>query len=285
MTCTVTWLGVSTVLISDGSTSLMTDGFFSRPSLLRTGLLPLRPDVERIDAALRRAGVERLDAVVPVHTHYDHALDSATVALRTGAHLYGGASAAQVARGHGLPPGRVHEVTDGGSFEVGTFEVTPVAGSHCPPDRYPGEVTSPVPRAARVSRYRCGAAWSVLVHHRPSGRRQLVQGSAGFVPGALDGHAAEVVHLGVGQLGLCDDGYVARYWEETVGRVGARRVVLVHHDNFFRPLSAPLKALPYAVDDLDATLARLLPLAERDGVHLHLPTLWRRTDPWIDLPA
>src|SRR5581483_104090 len=31
----VTWIGVATLLIDDGSSALMTDGYFSRPSLAR----------------------------------------------------------------------------------------------------------------------------------------------------------------------------------------------------------------------------------------------------------
>ena len=40
---TVTWLGVSTLLLDDGSSALMTDGFFSRPSLARVGLGKVSP--------------------------------------------------------------------------------------------------------------------------------------------------------------------------------------------------------------------------------------------------
>ena len=61
---------------------------------------------------------------------------------------------------------------------------------------------------------------------------------------------------------------------------GARRVVLTHWDDFFRPLDQPLRALPYAGDDLDETLRVLGRLADEQGVALHLPTLWRREDPW-----
>jgi hypothetical protein len=59
--------------------------------------------------------------------------------------------------------------------------------------------------------------------------------------------------------------------------------VLIHWDDFFRPLDRPLRALPYAGDDLDATMRVLVPLAERDGVTLHFPTLWRSEDPWRSL--
>ena len=62
----------------------------------------------RVDGCLARVGVTRLAAVVPVHTHFDHALDSALVADRTGAQLVGGESAANVGRGHGLEIGRAH---------------------------------------------------------------------------------------------------------------------------------------------------------------------------------
>ena len=52
--------------------------------------------------------------------------------------------------------------------------------------------------------------WSILVAHE-SGRRTLVQGSAGFVTGSLDGHEAEVAYLGVGQLGVLPEDYLVDY--------------------------------------------------------------------------
>ena len=120
----------------------------------------------------------------------------------------------------------------------------------------------------------------MLVHHRPGDRRLLIQGSAGFLPGALAGQQAEVAYLGVCQLGVQPQRYIKQYWDDTVRAVGARRVVLIHWDDFFRPLTKPLRALPYVGDDLDVTMRVLTTLAERDGVSVHLPTLWQRTDAW-----
>ena len=108
-------------------------------------------------------------------------------------------------------------------------------------------------------------------------------GSAGFVADALAGQHAEVVYLGVGQLGLLPERYLVEYWTETVRAVGARRVVLIHWDDFFRPLHQPLRALPYAGDDLDVTMRIISRLADEDGVALHLPTLWQRADPWASV--
>jgi L-ascorbate metabolism protein UlaG (beta-lactamase superfamily) len=108
----------------------------------------------------------------------------------------------------------------------------------------------------------------------------LIQGSAGFIRGALTGRRADVVYLAVGQLGLQPERYLVDYWSETVRAVGARRVVLIHWDDFFRPLSQPMRALPYAGDDLDVTMRVFRRLAADDAVELHLPTVWERADPW-----
>ncbi|WP_436701325.1 MBL fold metallo-hydrolase [Nocardioides sp. BYT-33-1] len=275
----VTFLGVASLLIEDGASAVLTDGFFSRPALARVALGRIAPDEARIARVLSRAGIDRLDVVTPVHTHYDHALDSAVVAGRTGARLLGGSSAAQIGRGGGLPEDRIGVVVPGEPVRAGGFTLTWIEGEHCPPDRYPGMITAPVVPPVRTTAYQCGEAWSILLEH-DSGRTALVQGSAGFRPGALAGRRAEVAYLGVGQLGVQDPGYVRQYWAETVETVGARQVVLIHWDDFFRPLDRPLRALPYLGDDLDATMAVLAPLAERQGVGLHFPTVWRRENPW-----
>lgn len=277
---TVTWMGVSTLLVDDGTSAVLTDGFFSRPGLIDVGLRKLRPSSSRIDAALTRAGIDRLTAVLPVHTHYDHAMDTAVVAERTGAVVVGGASAVNIARGQHLPEDRIRIATPGTEMDLGHFGVTLIESHHCPPDRFPGSITDPVVPPVKASAYRCGEAWSTLVHHRPSGRRLLIQGSAGFAAGALGGRRAEVAYLGVGQLGVQPERYIRQYWNETVRTVGARLVVLIHWDDFFRPLTKPVRALPYAGDDLDVAMRVLTALAERDGITVHLPSLWQRADPW-----
>ncbi|ASW88866.1 MBL fold metallo-hydrolase [Mycobacterium marseillense] len=276
----VTWMGVATLLIDDGSSALLTDGYFSRPSLAKVAAGKVASSPARVDGCLARAKVSRLAAVIPVHTHIDHVLDSALVADRTGAQLIGGQSAANVGRGYGLPENRIVVAVDGQPIQLGAYEITLVESHHCPPDRYPGVIDEPLITPVKASAYRCGESWSTLVHHRPTGRRLLIQGSAGFVKGALAGHRADAVYLSVGQLGLQPRSYLVDYWAETVRAVGARRVILIHWDDFFRPLTKPLRALPYAGDDLDVSIRILDELAAADGVALHLPTVWRREDPF-----
>lgn len=285
----VTFAGVSTLLIDDGESAILTDGYFSRPGLLSVGLGRIAPDRARIAAGMQRLlaaspTVTGLEAVIPVHTHFDHALDSGHVARAMGAVLAGGLSAAHVGRGAGLSEEQMLVVASGSTWRRGGWTVRMFASEHCPPDRFPGEITRPVVPPAKATAYRCGEAWSIVLAH-DTGRSVLVQGSAGFVEGALAGQEADVVYLGVGQLGLQDEAYQAAYWQETVRTVHARRVVLIHWDDFFRPLpmepdDPPLRALPYAGDDLDATMRVLTRLADEDGIALSFPTVWRREDPW-----
>lgn len=276
----VTWMGVATLLVDDGTSALMTDGYFSRPGLAAVAAGKVAPSAARVDGCLARAKVSRLEAVIPVHTHIDHALDSALVADRTGAQLVGGESAANVGRGHGLPAERIVVAASGVPMTLGAYNVTLIESHHCPPDRFPGAITAPVRPPVRASVYRCGESWSALIHHRPSGRRLLIQGSAGYVTGALDGQRADAVYLSVGQLGLQPKSYIAEYWDETVRAVGARRVIPIHWDDFFRPLTKPLRALPFAGDNLNVSMSALDELAARDGVALQMPTVFRREDPW-----
>ena len=124
---TATFLGVSTVLLSDGETSLMTDGFFTRPaSLLRllVARAEIEPDKGRIAAALEEAGVMDLAAVITVHSHYDHAMDAPFVAEITEAVLVGSESTASIGRGWGLPENRIVVPASGESLEFGKFTVT-----------------------------------------------------------------------------------------------------------------------------------------------------------------
>ncbi|MEE2853396.1 MAG: MBL fold metallo-hydrolase, partial [Actinomycetota bacterium] len=220
----VTWMGVATLLIDDGSSALMTDGYFSRPSLAKVAAGKLAPSPARVDGCLARAKVSRLAAVIPVHTHFDHVLDSALVADRTGAQLVGGQSAANVGRGHGLPENRIVVAVDGEPMQLGAYDVTLIESHHCPPDRFPGVIDEPVTPPVKASAYRCGESWSTLVHHRPTGRRLLIQGSAGFIEGALAGPRADAVDRSGGQRGLQPRAELVGDWSPTVRAGGARRV-------------------------------------------------------------
>jgi len=274
---TAWFLGTSSLLVSDGQTWLLGDGFVSRPSLLRFATGRIAPNPTRIQAAIDKLGVRQLAAVFCAHSHYDHALDAPAWALRTGADLVGSASTANLGRGMAVPETALRTVTDGETIHYGQFELTFVHSVHSPGDRYPGVIDRPLTPPAKGSAWRSDTSYSVLITH-PRGRI-LLHASANWVPGALRDHRADVVYLGVGELGKQPEQFVTSYWNEVVRATGARRAILIHWDDFFTSLDRPLRPMPYALDDLHATMNRLRPLAEADGVEILLPVAWQRTQP------
>jgi L-ascorbate metabolism protein UlaG (beta-lactamase superfamily) len=255
----VRFAGVSTLVFDDGETAWMTDGFFSRPSKLHSFTRKIGPDTEVIAAQLARLGLTRLAAVVPLHSHYDHAMDSPVVAQRTGALLVGSASTLHIGRGLGLAEERMHQVQPGDVLVLGKFKLHFIAGRH-----------SPTPFSDGVRIENEGQVWSLLVEHE-SGRRLLVQGSAGFVPGGLAGVPADTVFLGVGTLGKKDEAYRAAYWNEVVKATGAKRVIPIHWDDFWLPLDQPLQAMPLLLDNFDVVMADLTQRGAAAGVEVRLP--------------
>lgn len=274
---TAWFLGTSSVLVTDGHTWLLSDGFVTRPGLLRFIAGTIAPDPVKVQTAIDRLRMGSLAAVFCVHSHYDHALDAPIWALRTGADLVGSASTANIGRGLAVPEKALRVVADGQTLRYGQFEVTFIHSVHSPGDRYPGVIGQPLTPPAKAGAWRSDTSYSVLITH-PRGRI-LVHASANWRPGALNSHRTDVVYLGVGELGKQSDEFVTAYWNEVVRSTGARRVILVHWDDFFVPLDRPLRPMPYALDNLHTTMNRLLSLARGDGIDILLPVAWQPTHP------
>jgi L-ascorbate metabolism protein UlaG (beta-lactamase superfamily) len=268
----VTFLGVATLLFDDGRSALLTDGFFTRPGALDVLLdRPVAPDPARVEAGLARAGVARLGAVVVVHSHYDHAMDAPEVARQTGALLVGSASTANVGRGAGLAEEQIVVLRPGASLYQGAFRVSLVPSRHVPLPGAAGDILGraieePLVPPAPPSAWLEGGSFSVVIEH-PRGTA-VVQGSAGFEPGALAGVEAGAVFLGVGNLARQGPAYADDYWREVVLATGARRVFPIHWDDFTRPSDRPLVPFPRLLDDADAALALLAERARAGGVAL-----------------
>jgi L-ascorbate metabolism protein UlaG (beta-lactamase superfamily) len=273
----VRFAGVTTLVFDDGETVWMTDGFFSRPPALRTLFGRIAPEPETVDQSLRRLGVTRLSAVIPLHAHYDHAMDAPLVAQRTGALLVGGESMLQIGRGAGLAEAQMRVVKAGDTLQLGKFSLRFIPSRHSPTPYSSGHghepITEPLTPPAHVTRWREGEVWSLVVTHT-SGRRFLVQGSAGIVPGALAGVRADTVFLGTGTLGKKDEAYRAAYWAETVKPTGAKRVIPIHWDDFTLPLTQPLQASPYLIDDFDGVMADLQQRGRQDGIEVRMAPLF-----------
>ncbi len=282
-----TFLGVSSIVFNDGENSILIDGFFTRPSMARALATRIEPDVELIDSSLIRAGANSVSAVFVAHSHYDHALDSAVVASRTGAQLVGSDSTLQIGRGADLSESQMTRVVTGEPYRFGPFSVTLFESAHSPHAKFEGVITSALRPPARIADYKMGSCYSMMIDYRPgnsdAARSILVHASTGYVPSMLAGQRADVAYLGVATLGKQSRVFKDNYWHETVETIGARRVIPIHWDDFTKPLGKPLVPMPYFADDFGAVVDYLIERRDSDGVDFQIPVPWISTDPWTDI--
>ncbi len=265
----VTFLGVGTLLFDDGETQLMTDGFFSRPALFQVAQRKIETDKKAVDAALKQAGVTRLKALFVAHSHYDHALDVAYVAQKTGAKLYGSASTLNIGRGGELRDEQMALYEPGKEVTVGRFTVTVLKSKHSPPikginDDLGQVIDKPLKQPASAREYKEGGSFDFLIKHGDG--TILVMPSGNYAEGELDKVRADVLFLGTATLGTETDETRKTFYDETVKKVQPKLVIPIHWDNFFQPLSDRLEPPGKAIGDVSAGFDFLIERLKTDKI-------------------
>ena len=288
---TVQFFGTSSMMFSDGTTNIMIDGWFTRPSTMAIGFGTIAPDNAAITHGLTKLGSPDVAAIIPAHSHFDHAMDVAEVAKRTGAMVVGSEATANIARGGGLPEAQIAIAADGESFEYGAFKIKLIETLHFAPDNAAfteaalknPDITAPLVPPVAALDYKLGKAYTVLIEH--PGGSALIQASANQKAGSLDGIKADVVYLGVGGVGGQTSAYRDAYWQEIVTKTAAKGIYIIHWDSFSVPLQS-LRNRPASPDRLvDSLLLRAsdgiqfaLSRAEQSGIASALLPLWDKAD-------
>lgn len=249
---TATWFGVTTLLFDDGETQILVDGFVSRPALFQvlTGR-PVSNDIATINYFLNEYRIRRLAALIPVHSHYDHAMDVGAIGNRTSASILGSESTAQVARGAGVPEDQIVVVENGAEYAFGQFTVTFLESNHAPIGfrgsiPLPGPIVEPLTAPAPIGAWREGGSYSIVIAH--PGGSTLVHGSGGIKEAALDDVEVDVVMLGTAMIEGLGRDYFEKYWLATVTSTGASTVIPIHFDDYTRPFGVT-ELFPTFLDD------------------------------------
>jgi len=256
----LTWFGVTTLLFDDGETQILIDGFVSRPTLFETlTARRVKNDFATINYFLNEYRIRRLAAIIPVHSHFDHAMDIGAIGNRTSASILGSVSTAQVARGAGVPEDQIVVVESGVEYRFGEFTITLIESNHAPvglrgATPLPGTIDEPLLMPAPITAWREGGSYSIVVAH--PGGVTLVQGSGGIKAGALDDIEVDVVLLGTGLVESLGSDYVEQYWLAAVTSTGARTVIPIHFDDFSKPFGT-IELQPTFLDDFPDMLEML----------------------------
>ncbi|MEP3333539.1 hypothetical protein [Sedimentitalea sp.] len=310
----VIFSGISTMLIDDGKTQILIDGYFSRapyiPLIQRTA-----PDLTQIKHAAQALDIREfacpsghdvkncpqkqhrgLSWVIPVHAHYDHAMDSAILAAKYKSGLIADTSVERLIMPskeyvedtatpefwdpadldwnifRERPP--VMDTDPTLEFTSGDFKITLIKTAHIetPIHRLFGKKITPNYFNFPSGISSMGEGASISVHIKHGDRSMLIIGSAGELAAQLAKARdlvidTDVVFFGIGGLGLQGLGLQKKKRADLIQGVvettGARRVIPIHWDSHTQQLfsSFPPELNPeleaFWLNNLNATLETL----------------------------
>ncbi len=281
---TVQFLGNTNILLDDGETRILTDGFFSRPPAYTVVFGEVSPNTSRIKDCLNRAGIKDLDAVIPVHSHFDHAMDAPVVAQLTGATLMGSSSTLNIGRGLKLPEDQMVQAPLNKFISIGKFEIMFIASEHW---EYPDPdqqkrllhqgISTPLVPPASIYDYKEGISYTLLIKHE--GVNIAIQGSAGYKENVIPDFDADIQFLAIAGIELMDETYNRKYQKYVIDAVNPEVIVPIHWDDFTVPLDEGLKTTNLMVNlKFGSNLGEAFELIELNNPNRHIVVLplWKR---------
>ncbi|PBQ33540.1 hydrolase [Sphingobacteriaceae bacterium] len=265
----ITYLGVATLLMDDGETQILSDGFVSRPSLLKVGFGKIGSDTTLVKSVIADLRINRLKGIFTAHSHYDHAMDAPYFAKYTEALLYGSESTLNIGRGAGLSEDKLKLFEPGTVQQLGNFRITVLKSKHTPPLTFPKEddtgksIHGPLKQPASRKDFVEGGAYDLLIEH--GSHKLYVKASTNFSEHALDSVRADILFLGVATLSKQDSTFQNDYYKNTVETLKPKILIPIHWDNFFKPLSEGLIPYPKLADDVKKDFDFLIGKTRGDG--------------------
>jgi len=230
----VTWVGTAGFRFAYQGVVVWIDPYVTR---LPLGDLVRRRVVPSSSEAVSR-WIDRADAVLVGHTHFDHALDVPAIAKAHGCPVYGSTSLAALMHLHGLAPQAV-VVEPHRDYEVGPFRFHFVPSVHSKLQLglaipYAGELTCDHVDELTPQAYRCGQVWGICME--VAGMRFYHQGSADLIEDEIRDKGVDVF-----LCGISGRRFTPRYVERIMRRLEPQVIVPTHYDDFFRPLGVPTR--------------------------------------------
>ena len=246
----VTFFGVSTLLLDDGQTQILIDGFFSRLPLLKIMFTDVESDTIQIDQVVDRFNMNRVKGIFVTHSHYDHAFDVAHITRRTGAKLYGSVSTLNIGRGGHVPESQLELVQPGDYVSLGEFTVQIIGSIHSPGNTQNDdgfEIEEPLSQPAKINRYLEGGSFDFYITHK--GKRIYIKPSPNFIKGALEKYEADAVFIGMATVTNHPNDWQEDFYQENISKLNPSIVVPLHWDSFYYPVSDHFQILPRFATD------------------------------------
>ncbi len=264
----VTFFGTTTLLFDDGKDQILFDVHFTRPSLPVYIFGSQGTDQKIAEEMMKKHPMDRLKAIFISHSHHDHVMDLPFAANRTGAQVYGSASALNVARGGNVSEDKLVEFEADRTYTVGDFSVKVLRSIHSKPTILNNDlgqtIDQPLRQPARLRDYKEGGSYDFYVETKE--KKYLIRPSFNYIEGQLDGYRADVLFLGVAGLAKADAETEKKFFQETIEKVRPDLVIPLHWDNFFSPLDKPVIGMPRLVEKTEKVFFRLAVFCEAHDI-------------------
>lgn len=230
----LTWFGTAGFRLAYQGTVVWIDPYVTRMPL---AAVALRKVVPSSPGAIAKY-IDRADAVLIGHTHFDHALDTPAIAKAHGCKVYGSTSLHALMALHGLADQAV-VVAPKRDYEVGPFRFHFVPSIHSKLQLglgipYSGELTCEHVEGLTAQAYCCGQVWGLAIE--VAGITIYHQGSADLVEDEIVDRDVDIFLCGISGR---------RFTRDYAGRIlralHPKLIVPMHYDDFFRPLDAETK--------------------------------------------
>jgi L-ascorbate metabolism protein UlaG (beta-lactamase superfamily) len=219
------WLGTAGIELVFPDLVIVIDPYFSRVPPWKLWLGHVTPD-----RALIADQIRRCDLLLVTHAHFDHIMDVPEIVHNTGAMAVGSANSCSLLEALGVSQSCIHEINPGDQISSGEVRIEVREARHRRiPGFSPGPLHQDIRPPLRARRYRMDHCYSFLIS--VNGTRLLTD------PGERpnDAVAADVLFVHPGK----NDGY----YRSLLRLVQPRITIPIHWDDFFHPLSEPLR--PY----------------------------------------
>ena len=228
---TITWFGTAGFRFAYEGTVVWIDPYLTRlplADLVRRKVVP--PSIDTI-----ARWVDRADAVLVGHTHFDHALDVPAISRLFGCRVYGSQSLHNLMGLHGLAE-RAVVVVPHSIYEVGPFRIKFVPSVHSKLQLglripYSGELTCEHLDEMTPQAYRCGQVFGLSIE--VAGLRFYHQGSADLLENEIRDKGVDVF-----LCGASGRRFTPSYLPRIMRALEPATIVPTHYDDFFEPLAA-----------------------------------------------
>lgn len=227
------WLSTAGFRFDYEGYTLLIDPYFTRPNLRKTlSQNYIEPEFQTIERYLEKA-----DAVLCGHTHFDHALDIPEIVKHYQCEAFGSASLVHLLALYGLKE-KVTEVECKKVYQLGPFEVTFIESLHSKlllgmkvPSE--GELCCEHLEQLGAGNYRCGQVYGV--HIKVAGVSFYHQGSANLIEDSI-------IHQNVDYFlaGIAGRSFTKDYTKRILHALSPAVIIPHHFDNFFANLDQEL---------------------------------------------